>query len=383
MEKMTVYADNAATTKPSAAAAETMMRYLTEDYGNPAAVCSMGRKAGRAVLAAREQTAKALGSRVDEVYFTSGGTESDNWAVKGAAELGAAQGKRHIITTAIEHHAVLRTCGYLEKHGFEVTYLMPDEYGRIAASQVEGALRDDTCLVSVMAANNEVGTLEPIKEIAEVCRERKVLFHTDAVQAAGHIPIDFRELGADMLSVSGHKFHAPKGAGALLIRSGLILPNLMHGGSQQRGRRAGTENVPAIAALGEALTEAVSDMSEVNERLFRLTEELAERLLRTEGAYRNGHSRERLPGTLNISFDGVEGESLLLLLDMAGICASSGSACTSGSTDPSHVLLAMGVPSVRAKGSLRLSFSRYSTPEEFEYIAQAVPQVVERLKGMR
>ncbi len=382
MEKRFVYADNAATTRISESVLAAMMPALREGYGNPSAVYKLGREASGAVLAARKQAADALGAKVSELYFTSGGSESDNWAIKGAAQLGAAAGKRHIVTTAVEHHAVLESCGALEKQGFEVTYLRPDVYGRVTAEQVAAALREDTCLVSMMLANNEVGTIMPVREAAAVCRERGVLFHTDAVQAVGQIPVDVRELGADMLSLSGHKLHAPKGIGALYIRTGVMLPRFIDGGSQERGRRAGTENVPAVIALGQALTDAVRDIRGRAERLAAMRDRLAEGLLKIPAVTPNGHPTERLSGNLSLSFDAIEGESLLLMLDMRGICASSGSACAAGSTEPSHVLTAMGQSERLAKGSLRLTLGDENTEEDIDYMLAVIPECVARLREM-
>ncbi len=382
MEKRFVYADNAATTRISESVLAAMMPALREGYGNPSAVYKLGREASGAVLAARKQAADALGAKVSELYFTSGGSESDNWAIKGAAQLGAAAGKRHIVTTAVEHHAVLESCGALEKQGFEVTYLRPDVYGRVTAEQVAAALREDTCLVSMMLANNEVGTIMPVREAAAVCHERGVLFHTDAVQAVGQIPVDVRELGADMLSLSGHKLHAPKGIGALYIRTGVMLPRFIDGGSQERGRRAGTENVPAVIALGQALTDAVRDIRGRAERLAAMRDRLAEGLLKIPAVTMNGHPTERLSGNLSLSFDAIEGESLLLMLDMRGICASSGSACAAGSTEPSHVLTAMGQSERLAKGSLRLTLGDENTEEDIDYMLAVIPECVARLREM-
>ena len=382
MEKRFVYADNAATTRISRTVLDAMMPALTGDFGNPSAVYRLGRDAAGTVLAARKQCADALGTKVSEVYFTSGGSESDNWAIKGAAALGMTNGKRHIVTSAVEHHAVLNSCAALEKNGFEVTYLMPDKYGRITAEQVAAAVREDTCLVSLMTANNEVGTLMPVAETAAVCRERGVLFHTDAVQAVGHIPINVRELGVDMLSLSGHKIHAPKGIGILYVRSGVELPNFIDGGGQERGRRGGTENVPAIIGLGQALTEAVADITARNARIAALRDRLAEGLLAIPRTHLNGHPTERLAGNLSLSFEGIEGESLLLMLDMRGICASSGSACSAGSTEPSHVLTAMGLTEQLAKGSLRLSLGDDTTDEDVDYMLDVIPECVSRLREM-
>lgn len=382
MEKRFVYADNAATTKVSKRALEAAMPYFTEEYGNASSIYTMGMNAAKAILKAREQTAKALGAEVNEIYFTAGGSESDNWAIRGCAERGERKGKKHIVTTAIEHHAVLHTCNYLEKRGFEVTYLPVDENGLVTAKQVEKAIRDDTCLVTIMFANNEIGTIMPIAEIGEVCREKGVVFHTDAVQAVGNVEIDVKEMNIDMLSLSGHKIHALKGVGALYIRKGLVIPNLIYGGAQESNKRAGTENVPAIVSLGEAITEACHDIPAKVEKLEKMRDRLIEGLLKIPQTRLNGDRKSRLEGNVNISFRGVEGESLLLMLDMYGIAASSGSACTSGSLDPSHVLLAIGLPHETAHGSLRLTINEETTDEDIDYILETVPKAVKRLRDM-
>lgn len=384
LNKRFVYADNSATTKVSKNALEAAMPYFTEQYGNPSSIYELGMNAAKAVLKAREQVAQALGAKkVNEIYFTAGGSESDNWAIKGAAALGAKKGKKHIITTVFEHHAVLHTCEDLEKQGFEVTYLPVDEKGLIKPEQVAEAIREDTCLVTIMYANNEIGTILPIKEIAEICKAKKVLFHTDAVQAVGHIDINVAELGVDMLSLSGHKIHAPKGVGALYIRTGIALPNLIHGGAQERSRRAGTENVPSIVALGVAITDACADISAKNEKLSKLRDKLLDELTAKIPLTRiNGDREHRNAGNANISILGVEGESLLLKLDLAGIMASSGSACTTGSLDPSHVLMALGLPHEIAHGSLRLSLSEENTEEDIDYIIETLPPIVEQLRAM-
>ena len=389
MPQKIIYADNAATTAVSRSVLEAMLPFFTEDFGNASAVYKTGRNAARAVLKAREAAAAALGGNTEprEIFFTSGGTESDNWAVKGAAQLGAAVRtafvqKRHIVTTAVEHHAVLKSCAALEKQGFTVTYLPPDEFGRITAEQVASAIPPATCLVSVMTANNEVGTVMPVAEIGAVCRERGVLFHTDAVQAVGQIPVDVDKMNIDLLSLSGHKLHAPKGIGALYVRKGIELPPFMDGGSQERGRRAGTENVPAIVGLGRALTDAVSDLSERAERLTALRDELIRGLLAIPETRLNGSPTNRLPGNVNISVRGIEGESLLLMLDMKGICASSGSACASGSGEPSHVLLACGLPRELAQSSLRLTIGGDTSAEDVAAIVVAVSESVEKLRSL-
>lgn len=382
MEKRFVYADNAATTRVTQNVLDVMLPLFTEGYGNASSIYTLGMDAAKKVLSCREAVASALGAKTNEIYFTAGGSESDNWAVKGAAELGERKGKKHIITTAVEHHAILHTCEYLEKHGFEVTYLPVDEYGRVTAQQVADAIREDTCLVTVMFANNEIGTIMPIAEIGAVCKERKVTFHTDAVQAVGHIDIDVKAMNIDMLSLSGHKIHAPKGVGALYIRTGIVLPNLIAGGAQERGKRAGTENVPGIAGLAEAVKTACADISEKTARVSAMRDRLIEGILKIPQTRLNGHPADRLSGNVNISIRGIEGESLLLMLDLNGICASSGSACTSGSLDPSHVLLAIGLPHEIAHGSLRLSIGEDTTDEDIDYILEVVPKVVDRLRAM-
>lgn len=382
MEKRFVYADNAATTRVTQNVLDVMLPLFTEGYGNASSIYTLGMDAAKKVLSCREAVASALGAKTNEIYFTAGGSESDNWAVKGAAELGARKGKKHIITTAVEHHAILHTCEYLEKHGFEVTYLPVDEYGRVTAQQVADAIREDTCLVTVMFANNEIGTIMPIAEIGAVCKERKVTFHTDAVQAVGHIDIDVKAMNIDMLSLSGHKIHAPKGVGALYIRTGIVLPNLIAGGAQERGKRAGTENVPGIAGLAEAVKTACADIPEKTARVSAMRDRLIEGILKIPQTRLNGHPADRLSGNVNISIRGIEGESLLLMLDLNGICASSGSACTSGSLDPSHVLLAIGLPHEIAHGSLRLSIGEDTTDEDIDYILEVVPKVVDRLRAM-
>lgn len=382
LEKRFVYADNAATTRVSKRALDAAMPYFTEEYGNASSIYSMGMNAAKAILRAREQTAKALGADTNEIYFTGGGSESDNWAIRGCAEKGEEKGKKHIITTAIEHHAVLHTCRYLEKRGFEVTYIPVDENGLITAEQVEKAIRDDTCLVTVMFANNEIGTIMPIAEIGEVCRRKGVLFHTDAVQAVGNVEIDVKKMNIDMLSLSGHKIHALKGAGALYIRKGINIPNLIYGGAQEGNKRAGTENVPAIVSLGTAISDACSDIPAKAKKLEKMRDRLIDGILKIPQTRLNGDRISRLPGNVNISFRGVEGESLLLMLDMYGIAASSGSACTSGSLDPSHVLLAIGLPHETAHGALRLTINGETSDEDINYILETVSAAVKRLRDM-
>ena len=383
MEKRFVYADHSATTPISKPVLNAMLPYLTEGYGNPSSIYSKGREAKKALDSAREQVAEALPAKPSEIYFTSCGTESDNWAIKGAAAAGARKGKRHLITTNFEHHAVLHTMQMLEKEGFEVTYLPVDSQGLITAAQVREAIRPDTALVSIMYANNEIGTILPIPEIGAVCREARVPFHTDAVQAVGQVAIDVGVQQIDMLSLSGHKLNAPKGVGVLYLRSGLAIDTFMHGGAQERGRRAGTENLASIMGLAAAITIASFQIEERAARRTAMRDRLIDGILAQIPRCRlNGSREHRLPGSLNISFEGIEGESLLLLLDMKGICASSGSACTSGSLDPSHVLLAIGLPHEIAHGSLRLSLGDENTMEDVEYILEILPPIIERLRSM-
>ncbi len=383
MEKRFVYADHSATTPISKPVLNAMLPYLTEGYGNPSSIYSKGREAKKALEAAREQTAAALGAKPSEIFFTSCGTESDNWAIKGAASAGARKGKKHLITTNFEHHAVLHTMQALEKDGFEVTYLPVDAEGLITAQQVQEAIRPDTALVSIMYANNEIGTVLPIAEIGAVCRDAGVLFHTDAVQAVGQFPIDVVRQKIDMLSLSGHKINAPKGVGALYIRNGVAIDTFMHGGAQERTKRAGTENLASIMGLAAAITIANFEIEERAERRRAMRDKLIDGILSTVPRCRlNGSREHRLPGSLNLSFEGIEGESLLLLLDMNGICASSGSACTSGSLDPSHVLLAIGLPHEIAHGSLRISLGDENTMEDVAYILEVLPGIVQRLRAM-
>ena len=383
MEKRFVYADHSATTPISKPVLNAMLPYLTEGYGNPSSIYSKGREAKKALESARGQVAEALHAKPSEIYFTSCGTESDNWAIKGAAAAGARKGKRHLITTNFEHHAVLHTMQMLEKEGFEVTYLPVDSQGLITAAQVREAIRPDTALVSIMYANNEIGTILPIPEIGAVCREARVPFHTDAVQAVGQVAIDVGAQQIDMLSLSGHKLNAPKGVGVLYLRSGLVIDTFMHGGAQERGRRAGTENLASIMGLAAAITIASFQIEERAARRTAMRDRLIDGILGQIPRCRlNGSREHRLPGSLNISFEGIEGESLLLLLDMKGVCASSGSACTSGSLDPSHVLLAIGLPHEIAHGSLRLSLGDENTMEDVEYILEILPTIIERLRSM-
>lgn len=380
--KKIIYMDNAATTAVSQEALETMMPFFRENFGNPSTIYSVGRNAKKELEIARERVAKALGASPKEIFFTSCGTESDNWAIKGAAFEGLKKGKNHIITSKIEHHAVLHTVQYLEKKGFDVTYLDVDSQGLVSPKDVENAITEKTALVTIMYANNEIGTIEPIEEIGKICRDKGVLFHTDAVQAVGHVPIDVKKQNIDMLSLSAHKFHGPKGIGALYIRKGVRIETFMEGGAQESGKRAGTENTAEIAAMGKAIETACTEIEEKNSKLIEKRDKLINELLKIERSRLNGHREKRLPGNVNISFEGIEGESLLLLLDMAGICASSGSACTSGSLDPSHVLLAIGLPHEIAHGSLRLSLDESNTDEEIDFVIAEVSKAVKRLRDM-
>ena len=377
-----IYADNATTTKLSATSLTAMLPYLTEHYGNPSSLHSIGQDAAEALERARQTVAGCLGCRPDEIYFTSGGSEADNQAILSAARNGAARGKRHIISTAFEHHAVLHTLQKLGREGFEVTLLDVHENGIITPQEVADAIREDTCLVTIMYANNEIGSIQPISEIGALCKEKKIPFHTDAVQAAGHLAINVKEQNIDMLSLSGHKFHGPKGTGVLYARKGLMLHNLIEGGAQERRKRAGTENIAGIVGLAAALEEACAHLEENAAKVTALRDKLIDGLSAIPHSVLNGDRTRRLPGNVNFCFEGIEGESMLLLLDDKGICASSGSACTSGSLDPSHVLLAIGRPHEIAHGSLRLSLSEYNTEEEIDAILEAVPQVVEYLRNM-
>ena len=379
---MTIYADNAATTKMSRTAIDAMLPYMETYYGNPSSLHSVGQKAAEALQSARERIAACLGCQPREITFTSGGSEADNQALLSAAKLGARKGKKHIISTAFEHHAILHSLKRLEKEGFEVELLPVGETGTITAQQVRDAIRDDTCLVTIMYANNEIGSILPIAEIGAVCKEKGVLFHTDAVQAAGHVHINVREQNIDMLSLSAHKFHGPKGIGVLYARQGVILTPLIEGGAQERGKRAGTENIPAIMGMAAALEEACAHIDENTQKVSALRDKLIAGLSKIPHSALNGDPVNRLPGNVSFCFEGIEGESLLLLLDAKGICASSGSACTSGSLDPSHVLLAIGLKHEVAHGSLRLTISEETTDEDIEYIAQQVPLVVNRLREM-
>lgn len=379
---MQIYADNAATTKMSRAAIEAMLPYLDEIYGNPSSLHSAGQRAAEALSGARARMAALLGCEAGEIIFTSGGSEADNQAIISAARIGERKGKKHIVSTAFEHHAVIHTLERLKKEGFEVTLLDVHENGIVTPAQVEAALRHDTCLVTVMYANNEIGSVQPIAEIGEVCRRHGVLFHTDAVQAAGHLHIDVRGQNIDMLSLSAHKFHGPKGVGALYARKGTALTNIIEGGAQERGKRGGTENLPAIMGMAAALEEACAGLEQNTARLIKLRDRLIKGLSEIPHGVLNGDRNSRLAGNVHFCFEGIEGESLLLLLDDMGICASSGSACTSGSLEPSHVLLAIGRPHEIAHGSLRLTLSEENTAEEIEYIIKSVKEAVERLRAM-
>jgi len=376
-----IYADHAATTPLSKRALNAMMPYLTSEYGNPSSIYSVGRAAKKAVESARGKVAAALGARPEEIHFTSGGTEADNWAIKAVAELKKNKGK-HIISTPIEHHAVLHTLKYLEKQGYEVTYLDVDGSGNISLEGLRSAIRPDTILVTIMTANNEIGTIQPVSEIGEIARAAGVLFHTDAVQAAGHIPLDVGEMKIDLLSLSGHKFQGPKGTGALYIRKGLRLPSNMQGGAQERGLRSGTENVAGIVGLAEALEESVENMEENRKKVVAMRDRLIEGLLRIPASKLTGDPNHRLPGSASFVFECVEGESMVLMLDQNGICASSGSACSSGSLDPSHVLMAIGLPHEVAHGSLRLTLGEDNTEEDVDVILEKLPQIISRLRDM-
>ena len=379
---MQVYADNAATTRVAKTALEAMLPYFTEIYGNPSSLHSIGQEAKEALENARERIAGHLGCQPREIYFTSGGTEADNMAIRTAAALGARKGKRHIISTAFEHHAVLHTLKKLEKEGFEITLLDVADTHNITAQQVKDAIREDTCLVTCMFANNEIGSVLPIREIGAVCKEAGVIFHTDAVQAVGHLPIHVKNDNIDMLSLSGHKFHGPRGVGVLYIRRGIAPANIIEGGGQERGKRPGTENLPGIMGMAAALDEAIAHMDEHTVKVTALRDKLIEGLSKIPHCVLNGDAVNRLPGNVSFCFEGIEGEALLLLLDAKGVCASSGSACTSGSLDPSHVLLAIGRPHEIAHGSLRLSLCADNTDEEIDHILKVVPEVVDYLRKM-
>lgn len=377
-----IYLDNAATTAVAPEVLEAMLPYFTEVYGNPSSIHATGRTAHKAVDQARRQVAAAIGAQPQEIYFTAGGSESDNWAIKGTALAQQRKGN-HIITSAIEHHAVLHTCAWLEKHGFEVTYLPVDEFGRVNPEDVEKAITDKTILISIMTANNEIGTIQPIREIGAIARAHKILFHTDAVQAVGAIPVNVDEMNVDMLSMSGHKFHGPKGIGALYIRKGVRIDTLIHGGAQERGLRAGTENLPGIVGIGKAIELATANLDENARRITALRDKLMDGILeRIPDARINGHRTQRLPNNCNVSIRYIEGEAMLLRLDLAGIAASSGSACTSGSLDPSHVLLAIGLPHEIAHGSLRLTLGADTTEKDIDAVLDTLPGIVSDLRAM-
>ena len=379
---MFVYADNAATTCVSKTALDAMMPYLTEQYGNPSSLYAFAQNSKEALENARKTVADIIGAQPKEIYFTSGGSEADNQAIVSMAKVGALKGKKHLISTKFEHHAVLHTLKKLEKEGFEVTLLDVHEDGVVRLEDLEAAVREDTALVTIMFANNEIGTVQPIKEIGEFCRARKIPFHTDAVQAAGHMPINVQEMNIDLLSMSGHKFHAPKGIGVLYAKTGMPLFNIIEGGAQERGKRAGTENIPGIVALAAALKESVDNMEANTAKIIPMRDKLFAELSKIPHSKINGSLEHHVPGTVNMCFEGIEGESLLLLLDAKGVCASSGSACTSGSLDPSHVLLSLGLPHEVAHGSLRLSIGEYNTMEEIDHIIKVVPEVVSYLRDI-
>lgn len=382
MLKTTIYLDNAATTKVSDNVLNAMLPYLKEEYGNPSSIYTLGRNSAIAVNKARHQVAQALGCEDSEVYFTSCGSESDNWAIKSTAKMMAQKGKKHIITSVFEHHAVLHTLDALKKEGFEVTYLPVYSNGIVKVEDVANAIRPDTALVTIMYANNEIGTIQPIPEIGALCKEKGVIFHTDAVQAIGNVHINVKEQNIDMLSLSGHKIHAQKGCGVLYVNKKYRLPPFIDGGAQERGRRAGTENVPAIVGLGVAITDAVNGVDAKNEKLKKFSDKIYNEIMKIDRVHLNGDKEKRMPSNLNFSFEGVEGESLLLQLDLQGIAASSGSACTSGSLDPSHVLLSIGLPHEVAHGSLRISMSEYTTEEEIDKLIEVLPVIVNKLRSM-
>lgn len=378
-----IYVDNSATTKISDRVFEAMLPYLKDKFGNPSSIHAAGREVARGIIKARQQIADALNADPQEIFFTSGGTEADNWAIKGIAERLGKKGKKHIVTTVFEHHAVLHCCEALERSGFEVTYLPVSPKGYVTPQQVADAIREDTALVTIMYANNEIGTIQSIAEIGKICREKSVWFHTDAVQAIGNVKIDVKAENIDLLSLSGHKIHAPKGIGVLYVKKGVVLPNFVEGGGQERGKRGGTENVLGIIALGQAITDATANVDQKVARLSKMRDRLIDTVLATIPKTRlNGGREPRLCMNANLSFEGIEGEGLLLKLDMDGICASSGSACTSGSLDPSHVLMAIGLPHEIAHGSLRISFSEENTEEDVDYILEKLPKIVADLRSM-
>jgi len=374
--------DNSATTPVKKEVLDEMLPYFSEKYGNPSSIYSLGSKSKNAVENARDKVAKVLGAKPNEIFFTAGGSESDNWAIKGIAYANKDKGN-HIITTKIEHHGILHTCQYLERQGFKVTYLDVDEYGMVDLDELRESITDETILITIMFANNEIGTIQPIKEIGQIAKEKNIYFHTDAVQAIGHVKIDVDDLNIDLLSLSAHKFYGPKGIGALYIRQGVKIHSLIEGGAQERSRRAGTENVPGIVGLGKAIELAYENIDEHNEKLIKLRERLIKKIFENISHVRlNGHPEKRLPGNVSFCFEFIEGESLLLSLDMEGIAGSSGSACTSGSLDPSHVLLAIGLPHEIAHGSLRLSLGDFNTEEEVDYVVEKLVEIVQRLREM-
>ncbi|KKH97826.1 cysteine desulfurase [Methanosarcina sp. 1.H.T.1A.1] len=381
VENRTIYMDNSATTPARKEVVEEMLPYLTENFGNPSSIYDPGKISKRAIEKARKKVADAIGAEENEIYFTSGGTESDNWALKGIAFANRNKGN-HIITSSIEHHAILHTCIWLEGQGFEVTYLPVDKYGRVSPEELKNAIRADTILISIMLANNEIGTIQPVEEIGKIARENRIYFHTDAVQAIGHVPIDVKKMNIDLLSLSGHKFEGPKGCGALYIRKGTTIEPLLHGGAQERKRRAGTENVPAIVGLGKAIELAAGEIEETNKTLLEMRERLIKGLLKLPKTHLNGHPTERLTTNVNVTFEYIEGESLLLLLNAKGIFASTGSACNSTSLEPSHVLTACGVPHEIVHGSLRLSPGRMNTREDVDRVLEVLPEIVQRLRNM-
>ena len=381
-QKRFVYMDHAATTYTKKEVVDAMLPYFTEYFGNASSIYSFARQSKKAVEEAREKVAVAIGAKSDEIFFTAGGSEADNWAVKGIASANRKKGN-HIITTSIEHHAMLHTCEYLEKNGFEVTYLSVDADGKINLEELKNSITDKTILISIMFANNEIGTIQPIVEIGKIAKEKGIYFHTDAVQAIGNIEIDVKELNIDMLSLAGHKFYGPKGVGVLYIRKGVRIDNLIHGGGQERRRRAGTENLPGIVGLGKAIELATADIEGHNKKIINYREKLLNGILeKIPNTKLNGHRTDRLPGNINVSFEFIEGESLLLLLDAAGVAGSTGSACSSGSLDPSHVLLAIGLPHEMAHGSLRLSLGDLTTDEDIDYMLEVLPKIVQRLRDM-
>lgn len=381
VENMTIYMDNSATTPVRKEVVEEMIPYLTENFGNPSSIYDLGKTSKHAVEKARKRVAYAIGAEENEIYFTSGGTESDNWAIKGIAFANRNKGK-HIITSSIEHHAVLHACKWLEGQGFEVTYLPVDKYGMVSPEDLKNVIRDDTILISIMLANNEIGTIQPVDQIGKIARENRIYFHTDAVQAIGHVPIDVQKMNIDLLSLSGHKFQGPKGCGALYIRKGTKIETLLHGGAQERKRRAGTENVPAIAGLGKAIELAVGEIGESDKTLLEMRERLIKDLLKIPKTHLNGHPIKRLANNVNVTFEYIEGESLLLLLNAKGVFASTGSACNSSSLEPSHVLTACGVPHEIVHGSLRLSLGKMNTQEDVNRVLEVLPEIVQKLRNM-